>query len=121
MTFICLKKTSVQAKPGKKNTIMNPSIALMTGKRSRKGKAKPNSSLIGDNQSIPCLPVYQYLTRMIYYYQYPTQTTRQLQVQPGKRIGSGPSVQDNLTPDFQLATTGRQEPAHPIPITANVD
>lgn len=64
----CPKKTRVQAKPGKKKTTANPSIALMTGRRSRKGKAKPNNSLIGDNQSTPCLPFNQHSGRMIYAY-----------------------------------------------------
>ena len=46
MTFICLKKTSVQAKPGKTKTITDPSTALRTGKRARKGKRDSNISLI---------------------------------------------------------------------------
>lgn len=50
---IRLKKTSVQAKPGKKKTNMNPRSALITGKRSRKGKTNPKRSLIGDSQSMP--------------------------------------------------------------------
>ncbi len=98
-TVTCLKKTRVQTKPGKKNTTRNPSIALMTGKRSRKGKAKPNSSLIGDNQSTPYLPLYQYLSRMIYHSLYPTQSKRQLQAQPGKRVSSDPSIHDKFTRD----------------------
>jgi len=53
MTFICLKKTSVQAKPGRKNTNINPSIPLMMGNRSRKGRASSKNSLIGDSQSMP--------------------------------------------------------------------
>ena len=59
-TFICLKKTRVQAKPGRKNTKMKPSIALMTGKRSRNGETDPKSYLIGDNQSTRFIPLYQY-------------------------------------------------------------
>jgi len=51
--FICLKKTSVQAKPGRKNINMNPRIALMIGKGSRKGKANPRTSLTEDSQSTP--------------------------------------------------------------------
>jgi hypothetical protein len=35
--FTRLKKTSVQAKPGTKNTMINPRIALMVGRRSAKG------------------------------------------------------------------------------------
>ena len=52
-TFIDLplKNTRVQVKPGRKNTRVNPRIALMIGTCSRKGRKKPNSSLIGDNQS----------------------------------------------------------------------
>ena len=46
MTFICLKKTSVQAKPGRKKTSMNPRSALRTERCSRKGKTKSNSCLI---------------------------------------------------------------------------
>jgi hypothetical protein len=42
-TSICLKKTSVQAKPGTKNTKMKPRIPLMTDKDSKKEK----NSLIG--------------------------------------------------------------------------
>jgi len=56
-TFICLKKIRVQANPGRKNTNIKPSIALMMGKRSRKGKTNSKSSLIGDNQSMPYLPL----------------------------------------------------------------
>jgi hypothetical protein len=56
MRFICLKKTSVQAKPGRKKTRINPRNALMMGKRSRKGRANSNICLIGDNQSISYLP-----------------------------------------------------------------
>ena len=55
MKFIRLKKTSVQAKPGRKNIIMNPRNALIIGKRSREGKTNPNSSLTGDSQSTPYL------------------------------------------------------------------
>ena len=52
ITFICLKKTSVQAKPGRKKTRTNPRIALITGKRSKKGNTNSNICLIGDNQSM---------------------------------------------------------------------
>lgn len=52
ITFICLKKIRVQANPGNKNTNMKPIIALIKGTLSRIGRANPNSSLIGDNQSI---------------------------------------------------------------------
>lgn len=45
MMLARLKKTSVQAKPGKKNTSMNPRIALRVGRRSRKGKVNSNSWL----------------------------------------------------------------------------
>lgn len=65
-TFICRKKTRVQVKPGRKNTITNPSIALMTGKCSRNGKRNLKSSLMGDSQSTPYLPLYQYLAWMQY-------------------------------------------------------
>ena len=44
--FICRKKTSVQAKPGRKKTSMNPRIALRTDNCSRKGKANSNKPLI---------------------------------------------------------------------------
>ena len=57
MMFICLKKTRVQANPGRKNTNRKPSIALMMGKRSRKGKMNSKSSLIGDSQSMPYFPL----------------------------------------------------------------
>ena len=40
--FSRLKKTSVQAKPGRKNISMSPIIALTVGKRSMKGKINPN-------------------------------------------------------------------------------
>ena len=53
ITFICLKKTSVQAKPGRKNTSINPSIALKMGKCPRKGRADPKNSLISNSQSTP--------------------------------------------------------------------
>lgn len=58
MTLICfpLKNTKVQAKPGRKKTSINPKRALMTLKRSRKGKIKSTKSLIGDNQSIDYIP-----------------------------------------------------------------
>jgi len=46
MIFICLKKTSVQVKPGRKKTSMNPRSALMIDRRSRRGKANSNSCLI---------------------------------------------------------------------------
>ena len=52
MTLICLKNTSVQAKPGKKKTNINPKSALMMGKRSRKGRANWKSSLTGVSQSM---------------------------------------------------------------------
>jgi len=53
--FICLplKNTSVQAKPGRKNTSTNPNIALMMGNLSRKGRANSMISLTGDSQSTP--------------------------------------------------------------------
>ncbi len=50
MIFIRLKKMSVQVKPGKKNTNINPRSALTTGSRSKKGKTNSNSSLRGDSQ-----------------------------------------------------------------------
>lgn len=65
-TFICLKKTKVQAKPGKKNTNMKPSIALMIGKRSMMGKTNPRSSLIGDSQSTLSVPPHHYLAWTVY-------------------------------------------------------
>lgn len=65
-TFICLKKTKVQVKPGRKNTRMNPSIALRMDKRSRMGKANPKSSLIGDSQSTLYPPLCQYLAWVVY-------------------------------------------------------
>ena len=49
MTFICLKKTRVQVNPGRKNTKMNPSIALMMDRLSRTGSRKPVISLNTDN------------------------------------------------------------------------
>ena len=52
ITFTRLKKISVQAKPGIKKTRIKPRIALMAGKRSRKGRTNSNICLTGDNQSI---------------------------------------------------------------------
>jgi hypothetical protein len=49
--FICWKKTIVQAKPGRKKTRINPRSALITGKRSKKGRANSKICLIGDNHS----------------------------------------------------------------------
>jgi hypothetical protein len=66
MTFIFLKKTIVQAKPGRKNTNMKPSIALIMDKGSGEAKANPKSSLIGDSQSMPYSPLHQYLDWMKY-------------------------------------------------------
>jgi len=45
--FICLplKNTSVQAKPGRKNINIKPSIALMMDRLSRTGSRKPAISL----------------------------------------------------------------------------
>jgi len=63
MIFICLKKTSVQAKPGRKNTNMNPRSALTMGSRSKKGKANSNNSLSGDKKSMPyisCPQIFQF-------------------------------------------------------------
>jgi len=56
MTFICLKKTNVQAKPGTKNTSMKPRAALIMGTLLRKGRAKAKISLIGDSQSTLYIP-----------------------------------------------------------------
>ena len=53
MILICLKKTSVQAKPGKKKTNINPRSALMKDRRSRKGITNSKSSLIEVSQSMP--------------------------------------------------------------------
>lgn len=61
-----LKKTSVQVKPGKKKTSISPSIALMMGTCSKNGKIKPKKALIGDSQSIPCVPLYRYCTQVVY-------------------------------------------------------
>ena len=49
--FICLplKNTSVQAKPGRKNIRIKPSIALMMDRLSRTGSKKPAISLSADN------------------------------------------------------------------------
>jgi len=49
--FICLplKNTSVQAKPGRKNINIKPSIALMIERLSRTGSRKPAISLSTDN------------------------------------------------------------------------
>jgi len=52
ITLTRLKKISVQAKPGRKKTSINPRIALMKGKRSRKGRINSNICFTGDNQSI---------------------------------------------------------------------
>lgn len=49
--FTFLKKMSVQAKPGSRKTMINPRSALMTGRRSRKGRITSNICLIGDDQS----------------------------------------------------------------------
>ena len=48
--FICLplKNTSVQAKPGRKNIKVKPSIALMIDRLSRTGNRKPAISLSTD-------------------------------------------------------------------------
>lgn len=62
MILICRKKIKVQAKPGAKNTNTKPSVALMMGKLSRKGKMNPKIPPIGDNQSTPYLPFYKYST-----------------------------------------------------------
>jgi len=45
-TFICLKKTSVQAKPGRKNTKTRPRIPLMPGKDSSMEEINPKASVI---------------------------------------------------------------------------
>ena len=58
-TFIPLKKTSVQAKPGMKKTNMNPRSILIIGNRSRKGKANPNSSLSQSTCNISCPQIFQ--------------------------------------------------------------
>ena len=55
-TFICLKKTSVQAKPGRNRTRAKPSMALITGTCSRRGKTNPTSSLSGDSQFMTYFP-----------------------------------------------------------------
>jgi len=49
--FICLplKNTSVQAKPGRKNISIKPSIALMTAKPPEAGSTEPVISLSTDN------------------------------------------------------------------------
>jgi len=47
-----LKKMNVQAKPGRKKTMIKPRIARMMGRRSRRGRAKPNICLNGSSQSI---------------------------------------------------------------------
>jgi hypothetical protein len=41
-----LKKTNVQAKPGTKNTSINPRIALMVGRRSAQGITELSSSML---------------------------------------------------------------------------
>ena len=51
--FIRLKKTSVQVKPGRKNTNMNPRIALMMGKGSRRERTNSKNSVARDSQSKP--------------------------------------------------------------------
>jgi len=66
MTLVFLKKTIVQTKPGRKNTNMKPSIALIMDKGPREAKANPKSSLSGDNQSMPYLPLHQFLDWMKY-------------------------------------------------------
>jgi hypothetical protein len=55
MIFICLplKKISVQAKPGRKNTSNTPKIALTAGKLSRKGRKDSKASLTGESHSNP--------------------------------------------------------------------
>lgn len=62
ITFIRLKKTIVQAKPGRKKTNMKPSIALIMDKGLRKANANPKNSVIGDSQCISYLPLYHYLS-----------------------------------------------------------
>jgi len=54
--FICLKKTSVQAKPGRKNTSIIPKSALIMDKDPNKEKPNSKSSLIEDIQSMPYIP-----------------------------------------------------------------
>jgi len=61
MTLIFLKKTIVQAKPGRKKTSIKPSIALIMDNGPGEAKANPKSSLIGDSQSIPYLSLYHYI------------------------------------------------------------
>ena len=55
-TFNRLKKTSVQANPGRKNISMNPITALTVGTRSRKGRINPNiwlkSTFYAPSQSV---------------------------------------------------------------------
>ena len=52
MTFTCLKKISVQAKPGRKNTRMNPIVALRKDISSRKVRINCKICLITDSTSI---------------------------------------------------------------------
>ena len=55
MRFIFLKKTRVQAKPGRKKTSVNPRSALMMGTCSKKGRVKANNCRIESNKSISYL------------------------------------------------------------------
>ena len=53
---ICLKKTSAEEKPGRKNMNITPRIALTMGKRLRKGMVKLNICL----KSMPYFSLNQY-------------------------------------------------------------
>ena len=60
IAFIRLKKTMVQAKPGRKKTSIKPSIALTMDKGTEEATASPKNSVIEDGKSTPYLPLYQY-------------------------------------------------------------
>jgi len=66
--FICLKKTSVQAKPGRKNIKMIPRIPLMPGKDSSMEEINPKTSVIGisNPRLIPLYYTYAYIKNTRY-------------------------------------------------------
>lgn len=64
ITVSCPKKTSVQAKPGRKKTSRNPRNALRNGTCSSKGREKSSACFIMFNKSMcfsTTVPVYYYV------------------------------------------------------------
>ena len=81
LSMICsrLKKTSVQAKPGRKKTSIKPRTALKPGRRSRNGKRKSINSLIGSSRILLIIP--EWISLLLCYYRsvYPNQFRCQVQ------------------------------------------